>query len=230
MRMPFTADQFLALFRDYHANIGLAPAVLALLGVGIAALAFTRYPWRHHAIAGGLAVLWLWAGVVYHWTFFMRINPAAWVFGALFVLQASLLVAYGVLSRGMRFVPHHVSATVAGVALVAYALVVYPLLGLALGHGYPVGPSFGAPCPTTIFFFGMILLAVDTVPIAVLVLPMFWALAGTSAAVQLGMREDFGLAVAALVVLFEIVRHRHARAHERPPRAPRRPVTLHRMR
>jgi hypothetical protein len=44
-------------------------------------------------------------------------------------------------------------------------MVVYPLLGIRFGHSYPRAPLFGvAPCPTTIFTFGLLLWATRSVP------------------------------------------------------------------
>jgi hypothetical protein len=84
----------------------------------------------------------------------------------------------------------------AALALAAYALVAYPLLGAAAGHGWVRGPILGvAPCPTTIFTLALLLLAER--PSALLAaIPFAWSLLGLSAAVQLGIREDYGLAVA----------------------------------
>jgi len=99
--------------------------------------------------------------------------------------------------------------------VVLYALLVYPLLGWSLGHAYPTSPTFGAPCPTTIFFFGMTLLAIESVPVTVVLLPIVWAVIGTSAALQLGMREDFGLGLSAAIVAIELIRRR-VKAMPRP--------------
>lgn len=52
-----------------------------------------------------------------------------------------------------------------GWALLAYASIVYPLLGQLLGHGYPAMPMFGiTPCPVTIFTFALCLLTTEPVP------------------------------------------------------------------
>jgi hypothetical protein len=211
MQLPFTLEEFLETFRSYNNGIGIAPLVLMVLAVGLIGLARSRYPWRHRAIAGGLALLWLWSGVVYHWAFFARINPAARFFAIVFVAQAVLLIVYGPIKDRLRFLPGRNGATTAGWALILYALVAYPLLGWAFGHGYPAGPSFGAPCPATIYFFGLMLWALPSLPFAVVLLPMFWAAVGTSAAMQLGIREDFGLAAAGVVVLFAMFRRRRTR-------------------
>jgi hypothetical protein len=79
-------------------------------------------------------------------------------------------------------------------------MLVYPLLGTLLGHGYPRSPSFGvAPCPTTIFSFGLLLLTSAKVPRSVLVIPFLWSLLGFTAALLLGVREDSGLLVAGVL-------------------------------
>lgn len=56
-----------------------------------------------------------------------------------------------------------------------------------------------APCPTTIFTFGLLLLTRGPVPLRLLVIPLLWALVGASAALHLGVREDLGLVVTGLV-------------------------------
>lgn len=84
--------------------------------------------------------------------------------------------------------------------LIAYAMIVYPVIGTVLGHGYPSSPSFGvAPCPTTIFTFGLLLCTNARVPKSLLVIPLIWSLIGFYAAVSLGIREDIGLLLAGLV-------------------------------
>lgn len=81
-----------------------------------------------------------------------------------------------------------------------YAMVAYPLLGLALGHVYPRAPMFGVgPCPTTIFTFGVFLLAARPVPRALLAVPLLWSLLAVSAAFLLGVWQDLLLPVAGIL-------------------------------
>jgi hypothetical protein len=87
----------------------------------------------------------------------------------------------------------------AGGALLGYALVVYPLLGWALGHRYPASPTFGLPCPTTIATFGVLIWVRPQPRWWLLIVPLLWAVVGTSAAFSLGIREDLGLLVAGVV-------------------------------
>jgi len=147
-------------------------------------------------VAAVLALFWAWMGIAYHWAFFARINPAAYLFGALFVVQGILLAAAA--ARGsvaFRFRPQARGRL--GLGLIAYAMAVYPLIGPALGHGWPRAPVFGvAPCPTTIFTLGLLLWA-ERAPRGLVAIPVLWSLVGASAAALLGVWEDLGLIVAA---------------------------------
>ncbi|HXV44590.1 MAG TPA: DUF6064 family protein, partial [Anaerolineae bacterium] len=64
---------------------------------------------------------------------------------------------------------------------------------------YPQSPTFGLPCPTTIFTFGLLLWTDHRFPKYLLVIPVIWSLFGLSAAVQLGVLEDIMLLITGLV-------------------------------
>jgi hypothetical protein len=89
---------------------------------------------------------------------------------------------------------------------VVYALAVYPLIGYLSGHRYPATPTFGAPCPTTIFTFGLLLWISERVPWRVAIIPAAWALIGTFAAVRLSVPQDYGLLVAAVATVALLAR------------------------
>jgi hypothetical protein len=63
------------------------------------------------------------------------------------------------------------------------------------------------PCPVTIFSFGLLLLAIKPLPRLALVIPLLWSLIGGSAAVLLGIPQDWLLLVSGpmtwLIVLSE---------------------------
>lgn len=201
MRLPFTVEEFFGVFVRYNEAVWPSQLALVLLALLAVVLALRGGASRSRIVAGVLALLWLWMGVVYHLAFFRAINPAALAFGVAFIVQAALFLWYGVRRERLVFRVRTDPRGVAGALLVAYAIVGYPLLGAAWGHVYPAAPTFGLPCPTTIFTLGLLLWAAPPVPWAVLAIPLAWAVVGTSAAARLGVREDFGLAVAALVVV-----------------------------
>jgi hypothetical protein len=205
MQLPFTSDQFFEVFRLYNAVVW--PTQLLLYGLGCAAVALAAGGGarRSRYASALLAVLWIWTGAAYHLTFFAAINPAAYLFGALCIAQGALLIHTGVLGARLSFRAPRDRDGVIGASLVAYALVLYPLLGVALGHRFPSSPTFGVPCPTTIFTFGLLFWTARSAPRALLVIPLLWALVGTVAALQLGMLEDFGLTVAAALTVARLL-------------------------
>jgi hypothetical protein len=100
--------------------------------------------------------------------------------------------------------------------LVIFALVVYPLTGYMLGHRYPAAPTFGLPCPTTIFTIGILLFAKPLLSRSVFIVTLLWALVGSSAAFALGVYQDLGLLVACVVAIVALARPRSSSS---PPTA-----------
>jgi hypothetical protein len=208
VRIPFTVEQFLDVFARY--NEAIWPAQLGAYGLGLLALglAVRGGPRASRAVPALLAGAWAFVGAAYHLAFFSTVNPAARLFGAAFLVQAALfgLVA---LRRQLELGWSRTPRAVAGIALAAYATIVYPLLGAASGHAWPRSPVFGVtPCPTTIFTFGLLLLTQGRVPGWLLVIPGLWSLVGVSAALQLGVREDLGLVVALVAAVALLARPR----------------------
>lgn len=197
VELPFTIDQFIGVFVSY--NIAIWPAQLLLNAMAFATivLSIKRFPQSDRIVSTILGLLWLWIGLVYHWAFFTAVNPAAFVFGILCVAQGGLFFWMAARAAMQYRVATHWRGSI-GSVFVLYGLLIYPALGYVLGHVFPASPTFGAPCPTTIFTFGILLWARD-VPRYLLIIPALWSLIGSSAAFSLGIREDFGLLVAGLV-------------------------------
>lgn len=198
--LPFTHDQFVEVFAHYNSNVWPAQWAAYLLALGML-LSLAR-PSRNHDrfVAAGLAAMWLWTGIGYHALHFSAINPAAFLFAGLFVLQGLLLLRAG-FSGALGFGRPGRAAALLGWSLLLYAAVAYPLLGLWAGHRYPGMPTFGiTPCPVTIFTFGLLLLARPPVPRWLLVIPVLWSLIGGSAAFLLRVPQDWLLLVSGLSV------------------------------
>ncbi|MGA9380755.1 MAG: DUF6064 family protein [Phormidium sp.] len=194
--IPFTTEQFFRVFEKYNQTIFPMQVVLILVAIASVALAISRKPYANQTISGLLGFLWLWAGVVYHLIFFTEISPPAYLFGALFVFQGLLFLYEGVLKNRLSFRISQKFYGIVGAIFISYALVIYPLIGYALGRTFPASPTFGVPCPTTIFTFGLLLWTNKKFPSSLLIVPILWSLVGTSAALSFGIKEDFGLLVA----------------------------------
>jgi hypothetical protein len=200
MELPFTAEQFLAVFERYNQAIWPLQVVAYALGLAAVILAVRPVAGSDRIISAILASFWLWMGAVYHLQYFVAINSAAVAFGVLFVVQGMLWLLVGVVRGRLAFQPGPGPSSLLGGLLILYAMVVYPLIGAYLGHGYPRSPSFGvAPCPTAIFTFGLLLWTRAAVPTYVLAIPLAWSVVGFGAALALGIREDVGLLIAGVV-------------------------------
>lgn len=209
-------EQFLDVFARYNVAVWPAQIVLYASAVFTIGLALQRKGDSGWIINSLMAVLWLWSGIVYQMVFFSRINQAAYLFGAFFIFQSLLFISAGVLKRKISFSFSGSSYGIIGLLFFIYALVIYPILSYKLGHRYPMTPTFGVPCPIIIFTFGMFLWSKREVPLYMTIIPLLWSLLGLSAALSLGMKEDFGLVIAGVSGFFLIVlRKRRERAAAR---------------
>jgi hypothetical protein len=215
MSLPFTLDQFLDVFRRYNLAVWPMQWILVILGVVAIALAMHDRSGSRRWVSGILAALWMWMAFAYHWAFFASVNRAAVLFAAAFAIQGALFAWMVFHVPTVSYRPQSTVATVLGAILLAYALVVYPAIGYVVGHHYPAAPTFGVPCPTTIFTLALLVWAGARLPRRVLIVPLLWSLVGTSAAVTLGMVEDFGLFAAAVATVIWVPLRRRATPNER---------------
>ncbi len=197
MNLPFTREQFFDVFAKYNNGIWPLQVLLVLLALAAVFFALRRYKFSDLAISLFLGFIWLWTGVVYHIAFFSAINPAAYIFGTLCIIQGFLFLWIG-FRKSSSFRATFGWRQSVGSIFIIYALLVYPALGMKFGHLFPNAPSFGAPCPTTIFTFGILLWAIK-IPRYLVVIPALWSLLGFTAAFTLGVYEDVGLLVAGVV-------------------------------
>lgn len=205
--MPFTRDQFLEVFAHYNLAVWPAQLFAYLLGLGMVLALFWPTRRSNGGVGIGLSLMWFWTGIAYHAMFFAQINSVANAFAALFVVQGLLFAHAALLRSDLRFSRGHGPRAWLGWTLVVYSALIYPLIGVA-SHGYPAMPMFGiAPCPVTLFTFGVLLVAQGPVPRRLLVIPLVWALVGGSAAFLLAVPQDWPLLAGGLVVVPWLWRH-----------------------
>jgi hypothetical protein len=207
MHLPFTKEQFFDLFSAY--NGALWPAVVVLWAASVLAAISLLVDRRSHDrwISGLLAVHWGWAAVAYHVAFFTRINSAAWLFAAMFLLEAAFFFWSGVIKGSLSFASTRTVWTPFGWLLVVYGLA-YPLINSVAHDSILRIPTFGVPCPTAIFTAGLLLLA-PSGPKTLALVPILWSAIGGSAAFLLGVGADYALPVAgAALAVFEMRRAR----------------------
>jgi hypothetical protein len=208
MKLPFTVEQFYGVFHDYNETVW--PAQWFLLGMAVLAIWFVawRGRWSGRAVSAILALLWIWMGVVYHFIFFASINPLAYAFSVASLMGALVFMWQGVILGHLRFSVRNEAHAYLGGALIVFALVVYPAWSWLAGHIYPAMPTFGLPCPTTIFTIGILAFRTAPYPRGPLIVPLLWSLVGAQAAFLLGVPQDLGLLAAAAIGVMLLVRKR----------------------
>jgi hypothetical protein len=196
MSLPFTVEQFMGIFEKYNIAVWPMQIILVLIALSALFLSLRKFSYSDKFISAILGFFWLWIGVVYHLTHFTSINTAAYLFGALYIIQGLIFIFVGGIKSRLSFKLQPNAYGIIGSLFILYALIIYPILGYFLGHVYPKNPTFGLPCPTTIFTFGLLLWTDKIVPKYVLVIPLIWSMIGFGAALSLGVKEDYGLLIA----------------------------------
>jgi hypothetical protein len=103
MQIPFSLGDFLNVFKDYNQSIFPLQVLFYLAAFLSIYLLFTRSKNLNKIIIGTLSFFWLWMGIVYHLIFFSPINKAAYIFGALFILQGVMFAGCGFIRKKLSF-------------------------------------------------------------------------------------------------------------------------------
>ncbi|KXK55609.1 MAG: hypothetical protein UZ05_CHB002000491 [Chlorobi bacterium OLB5] len=203
MKIPFTVEQFLGVFKEYNLTVYPIQVIFNIIALLCVFLILSNKN-SSKFIFFYLGFLWLWMGIIYHLFFFTAINNAAYVFGVIFIFQGIFFFYYA-LRQEIKFKLTSGIRSYTSIALLLYSLIIYPLLGYAWGHGYPDSPTFGLPCPTTIYSFALLLLINGKIPVKLTAIPLIWSAIGFTAAFSLGIYEDIGLLAAGLVTLLFLI-------------------------
>lgn len=169
----FSSRTYHRLFELYNADIWPLQLVALLAGAAILLLMRGRQRFSGHAIAVILAACWLWIAWAFHWQRYATINWAANYFAVAFAVEALLLL----LSHNrLRFDSLNSGRARFGVAILLFALLVQPLIGLLVHRQWTQIEVFGVtPDPTAVATIGL-LLAVSRVNWLALLIPALWCL------------------------------------------------------
>jgi hypothetical protein len=201
MQLPFTAEQFFSIFARYNESVWPMQIILTLLALVVVILLFSASRHSSRLIAAVLSFFWTWMAIAYHFAFFTAINTAAWFFGVFFLAYALWFAWIGVIRNKIQFSLQGGVRAWLGSLLIIFSLIIYPLLGYLFGHRSPAMPTFGVPCPTTIFTLGILMFAKTPFPRSVFIAPVLWSAIGSFAAFQLTVFQDYGLLIAGLIGL-----------------------------
>jgi len=185
---------------EYNPAVWPMQIITYVLAICVIALLFVKWKQSSRVIAGVIAFLWLWSGLVAIILFFGTVSSQYYFWGSLWIIQGVVFIYYGVLNPGFQFRFSKDLSAYLGFLLILYALVVYPIIGALSGHAFPGGPIFGvAPCPVCIFTFGVFMMTRRRIPVYIFVFPLIWSILGIYAAVKMNVFADLGMAFAGVM-------------------------------
>jgi len=138
----YSARSYQRLVERYNAEIWPLQLVALAIGLVVLWLAVFRPREGGRWMCGLLALLWAWIGWAFHWERFAEINTAAPWFALAFFAQALLLVVFGVVRPGEYREPRP-ALRVAGLVLLAGAVVAWPVVQVAMGRPWGLVEVFG---------------------------------------------------------------------------------------
>jgi len=206
--MPFSQEQFFNVFLRYNTSIFPFQIIIFIAGIFCLLLILLKSRYAEKITSYVLVILWLWTGIVYQIIFFSKINKAAIAFGTLFILQSLFFLIEFVFKKKLEFNYENKFNIFAGYFLILFGLIFYPLIGLYSGKeiGYII--SFGLPCPSVIFTFGIIILSRKNYTLYKLIIPVIWAFIGFFATFKFGVYQDIMLPVSAVMAIVIFFRER----------------------
>ena len=201
MSIPFTPQEFLNMLQAYSQAIWPAPIVMYALAIVVIILAANTMSYSGRMISGILAAFWMWTGVMFHLTYLREINPGAVVGGILYIVQGALLWHFGVVKQKLQFQIRWDGYGIMGACFAVYAAIIYPFIGILLGHR-DFGLLFGStPCTTIMLTLALFLWTASVIPKQLLIIPSLASLVGFMTAFSIGMTGAIMLPVAGIATV-----------------------------
>lgn len=200
-----TGEQLLEAVATYNLAIWPMQIIAYILAVITVVLAFKKMVWANRINFAVLTFFWLWVALIYWLPSAGAAFPIGYAFLVLYLFEGVLFLIQTVKGK-LTFGTFNRSHTIAGLSMILYTMMGYPLLAIFLDHPYPQASLIGlTPCPLTLFTFGLLLLTSSAVPIILLIIPLFWGLSGVLW-ISIGMWEDIGMVLGSLIALVLILR------------------------
>jgi uncharacterized membrane protein HdeD (DUF308 family) len=199
MKLPFSKNQFMEVFEKYNTAVFPMQILFLLAGCIMLFFVFKKGEKQNKIIGYMLGGIWLWMGIVYHIIFFFSINKAAFLFGAAFIVQGILFCIFAYRNQ-LHFEFRKSASNWISLFIILFGLIFYPFIGYMLGNSFVHTISFGLPCPTTIFTFGLLGLQRGNLKRRYMIIPLVWSFIGFFAAILMGVYQDVIMPIAALYV------------------------------
>ena len=192
--LMFSPDTYLRLFELNNSALWPLPPVMAAAALALPALTRKATAKRETVIALLLGLAWSLVAWGYLYQRYAEINTAAGWFALAFAAEGLLLfVAAAMPAATLSIKGWRCTATsYPGLALLLYALLCHPLIGILAGRSWRGAEIFGiAPDPTALGTLGILLMAHGRMPRLLSLLPLAWCL--VSALTSIALQQPHGL-------------------------------------
>lgn len=164
-------------------NHALWPAHILTMIVGLAMVFALARPsaQRTRFTLVALGALWIWVAWAFFWARYATINWAALYVAPVFALEGLMLAGIGLSGKWLDVAPTAPLVRSAGIALLAAALLGYPLIAPLAGRSWSAAEVFGiAPDPTVLATLAILAAARDGVRWTMMVVPLLWVMMSTA--------------------------------------------------
>lgn len=204
--LPYTAEVLFALFDEYNLAIRPLQGVALFLTASILMLALRSRENRSRVIIAILAAGWIWTGAVFHLVYFRDLNFAAPAYGAIFILQGSLLFWSGVYRNRISIRFQRKPASYAGAVIFILSALVLPVIDWQQGLSWTEARfALLAPGTTAGLTLGLLMMVDRRPPLWIGAIPVLWTTVVGAHAAVLGLYQDIALTAAGLIALFWLV-------------------------
>ena len=156
----FSPRTYYRLIELHHRDLWPLQPALVCAGLVLVALAARGGPRAGRAASALAAAAWLWVAWSWLATRYATINWAAESFAVAFAGEGLLLFALGTATQRLAFAGTPGVRRTLGVAIAAFALLLLPVAGVALGRPPLAAEAFAVtPAPTALATLGLLLLA-----------------------------------------------------------------------
>jgi hypothetical protein len=171
----FTPETYFRLFELHHRNWWPVQLACMTMAAVILLCLWLKRPWGGRVIAILLAASWAWVGWAFLQLRFAPIHPVANGYALAFLLQALLLVLYGISRRGVEFETGHAVRAAIGVSVLLVALLAMPAIAHLTGRTWIQAELFAmTPDATALATLGLLLLAKGRIALWLAMIPVAW--------------------------------------------------------
>ena len=171
----FSPRAYYRMIERHNQAVWPAQLLTTALGVSIFVALRKPSPRQSRIIAGALALVWIWVAWAFLLQRYATINWAITYVVPLFLLEALLLIWWGVIGGRLTFAVDAQASARLGAALFALAILLYPALAVITGRSLNQAEVFGvAPDPTAVGTIGLLLLTNTRLRWGLLPVPLLW--------------------------------------------------------